>query len=1251
MVNQFLRPELTPDVTFDAFIFMTELILIQWKHCTPESKVLLLNKYLDYYEQGFIPAEFDLETEVEKKEFQLIKKVISSFKNYSRTKLNHYCKYIIDNQTFYSELRAKLTDFRVRLAELKAKSEEFSPQAYVEVLLELDDINDKLKQKENQRKAQRKQLVDKTTAELKRQVYYKNDSTTLQLENYLDFWSDKKLIPKFEPNGNIGRFLGIILRGFEYNELYETANQIRNHDRLISVLNLVRNSYRELYDLIELYRDALDPKIQIDQSKAYNVFKPFCRDFGERLFYASFFQDIENTFHIKKDIVAAVIKAIEEGYGYPDSSRIGLRIRECYSSKKPSDKLESLSRNAKIHLLKDLDFDGYGRVLQSLLIDNVTKNEISTELKNHFSSIQIDQILLQFSAIEGDVKAQLQILENRQWIDHNKLIREMSKAKYQEVVKSFYLKNKDNLQIREKYVECSLQSASWPDKLSVEDLLASSQNSRLKLLALAIREKIVDKISLLEINLKKDIKDLADSPEVERALRHSASKEFVLEFLERNPTSNVELLFFAAKNHNSQRNLFLNKLEEIYSQDPTPDTAEKILSVTGDYSSRGDDFLHDACSASSSKISQMASIEIAFRNFVKGDLQTARKYVERYANWNLDSAHLMYQIEPENIDWLKAMDLNFNVIDMTRIKNQFSLAGLAPATQLDDPRYHIGLIEKGDQLRRVVKRQSKYQVPEDWICRKNVFAKLHGEESNCTFHPIVPYQLTSTDFKLEDEAKINFARFNLIQSQQFLLGSALEISKQPYEWQLAALNSWAEHGRHGVVEAVTGSGKSQVGTLAIAEALNDSYAVLVIVPTRALGDQWMTQSLGNFRKRRILNRLGNSTSRDPLAPYSQGARPGYVTVAVMSAELESDIDAWISNGMTDTRLMLVADEVHHLGGGSYQKLLNPSFERRMGLTATLSRDEYDNSRLKNYFSGDPVYKYDFTRAISEKVIVPFTLIALGVRNPEHYNQPYRIIEAKLRKSRENLQNKLGSNLRFKLPVSELYENARRILDDKNSLPDYINVAKDYISIQDEFDTFLEKSGLMNADGAILVAAPLIAKFGKTAIFADFRDTSKNVIATLSTKKIDCEFIQGDTVYSERTNILERLSKGEIHAVVSPRVLDEGIDIQNLTIGLFAGRIRSRRVLTQRLGRILRKHPEKSVAVAILMYVVGSLDDPTRKGNERLEESEFDFVGRNALGEIKNFVIGEDNDAFSKFVETLDTRPVDPEIKSRVESLS
>lgn len=144
MVNQFLRPELTPDVTFDAFIFMTELILIQWKHCTPESKVLLLNKYLDYYEQGFIPAEFDLETEVEKKEFQLIKKVISSFKNYSRTKLNHYCKYIIDNQTFYSELRAKLTDFRVRLAELKAKSEEFSPQAYVEVLLELDDINDKL---------------------------------------------------------------------------------------------------------------------------------------------------------------------------------------------------------------------------------------------------------------------------------------------------------------------------------------------------------------------------------------------------------------------------------------------------------------------------------------------------------------------------------------------------------------------------------------------------------------------------------------------------------------------------------------------------------------------------------------------------------------------------------------------------------------------------------------------------------------------------------------------------------------------------------------------------------------------------------------------------------------------------------------------------------------------------------------------------------------------------------------------------
>ncbi len=57
-------------------------------------------------------------------------------------------------------------------------------------------------------------------------------------------------------------------------------------------------------------------------------------------------------------------------------------------------------------------------------------------------------------------------------------------------------------------------------------------------------------------------------------------------------------------------------------------------------------------------------------------------------------------------------------------------------------------------------------------------------------------------------------------------------------WQVEALDAWAAHGRHGVVEAVTGTGKSRVGVEATREAIADGYSVVIAVPTVDLIRQW-----------------------------------------------------------------------------------------------------------------------------------------------------------------------------------------------------------------------------------------------------------------------------------------------------------------------------------------------------------------------------------------------------------------------------
>src|SRR4051794_41938857 len=59
-----------------------------------------------------------------------------------------------------------------------------------------------------------------------------------------------------------------------------------------------------------------------------------------------------------------------------------------------------------------------------------------------------------------------------------------------------------------------------------------------------------------------------------------------------------------------------------------------------------------------------------------------------------------------------------------------------------------------------------------------------------------------------------------------------------YRWQLDALVSWLRCGRRGVIEAVTGAGKTDVAIAAVSDALRRGRFVLILVPSRVLMEQW-----------------------------------------------------------------------------------------------------------------------------------------------------------------------------------------------------------------------------------------------------------------------------------------------------------------------------------------------------------------------------------------------------------------------------
>src|SRR6187401_1376752 len=86
--------------------------------------------------------------------------------------------------------------------------------------------------------------------------------------------------------------------------------------------------------------------------------------------------------------------------------------------------------------------------------------------------------------------------------------------------------------------------------------------------------------------------------------------------------------------------------------------------------------------------------------------------------------------------------------------------------------------------------------------------------------------------------------------------------RQLYRWQLDALVSWLRCGRRGVVEAVTGSGKTDVAIAAASDALRRGRFVLVVVPSRVLMEQWHGRLTAEMPEARI-GRLGDSGKDRP----------------------------------------------------------------------------------------------------------------------------------------------------------------------------------------------------------------------------------------------------------------------------------------------------------------------------------------------------------------------------------------------------
>ncbi|WP_256842150.1 DEAD/DEAH box helicase [Ornithinimicrobium cryptoxanthini] len=457
----------------------------------------------------------------------------------------------------------------------------------------------------------------------------------------------------------------------------------------------------------------------------------------------------------------------------------------------------------------------------------------------------------------------------------------------------------------------------------------------------------------------------------------------------------------------------------------------------------------------------------------------------------------------------------------------------------------------------------------------NAVFRLVAESSCSQGHEL---QLAAVNEMLEVDER-GWLRLNSV-GQGLLLGSghpapdwraAGPADRALRDWQAEALERWAGHGRVGVIEAVTGAGKSRVGVEAIREALDHDYSAVVVVPTVELVQQWIRALKGHGLK--------------DVAPYTRGVRhvERIVVGTVQSMYLNPPTRA-------DGKTLLVADECHRYGAGQWRNVLHHSYRRRLGLTATFERNDDGLEALLHYFGGGPLYRIGFDRAIADGVVASYDVKLLPVELTGYERHRYDEVAKTLGEARMQL---LAADLPAEPFGTFLFEVKAAAGDEAD--PTISDVARRYLK------AFSERVDILSSATAKVAAVrqllPLINASKGSLLFTRRIDAAEDLTRELDELGVRARCLHSGLTPSQRRESLSALRTRTVQTVVAPTVLDEGIDVPEVDLGIVMAGSKSRRQMIQRMGRVLRAKPDGRSATFVVVYARDTVEDLGRSDGQ------------------------------------------------------
>jgi superfamily II DNA or RNA helicase len=346
------------------------------------------------------------------------------------------------------------------------------------------------------------------------------------------------------------------------------------------------------------------------------------------------------------------------------------------------------------------------------------------------------------------------------------------------------------------------------------------------------------------------------------------------------------------------------------------------------------------------------------------------------------------------------------------------------------------------------------------------------------------------------------------------------VDLRPY--QEAALSAWELAHRRGVVALPTGSGKTR---LALAAMQRTQLSALCLVPTRVLLDQWAREIATMYR--------------GPIGYYGDGVRRvTTVTVATFEAAYRH------MSELGDRFDLLIVDEVHHFGGGLRDEALEMAIAgARLGLTATPPRDARAATVLSELV-GPTVFELAVAD-LAGGFLASFDLITLSL---------------------DLFPEERSAYTNLSVIFTGFYADFRRAAPDA-AWADFGRYASRSPAGRRALAAWWQMRRLLSFTHAKRRALRSLLERhhgSKVLVFTADNDTAYAIARDHLIMPLTCDISR-----RERDDVLERFRRGELRALVSARVLNEGLDVPDADVAIVVGGALGEREHVQRIGRLLR----------------------------------------------------------------------------------